>query len=80
MEPKPGRVVLAWPQAVREYRRRRGLAQTELARELGIHWQTVSRFERGAYVPRPGSLLDRTLRAEMVARGIEVEDEQPAIA
>jgi len=73
IEPKPPRVVLPWPQAVREYRRRYGATQTELAHELGIHWQTVSRFERGTYAPRPGSMFDKQLRARLLKLGIEVE-------
>jgi transcriptional regulator with XRE-family HTH domain len=73
IEPKLGRVVLPWPAAVREYRRRYGATQTELAQELGIHTQTVSRFERGAYVPRSGSMLDKQLRGRLNKMGIEVE-------
>ena len=69
----PPVVLLPWPQAVREYRRRRGMTQTELGAELGIHWKTISRFERGAYEPRPGSMFDKQLRARLTLMGIEVE-------
>lgn len=70
-------VTLSWPEAMKEYRRRRGtvqqpLTKVALAAELGVHIDTVKRFERGTYRPRPGSLLERTLRERFAMQGVEV--------
>ena len=37
---------------IRELRRRLGLSQAELARDLGTRQQTVSDWETGTYAPR----------------------------
>ena len=42
---------LATPAAIRLARRARGLTQWELARELGLYPNTVSRWERGVVEP-----------------------------
>lgn len=72
-------LTLTWPEAMKEYRRRRGTVQQPLKRaalatELGISPRTIYRFERGTSRPRPRSLLDRTLRETLAAAGIVVED------
>lgn len=75
----PAIVTLPWPEAMKEYRRRRGtvqqpLTKIALATELGVHLETIKRFERGTYRPRPGSLLERTLRAWFALQGIAVAE------
>lgn len=70
---------LSWPEAMKEYRRRRGtkaqpLTRAALAFELGVHPNTVRRFERGTYTPRQGSLLERTLRDRFREIGIVVAE------
>lgn len=40
------------PEAVRAWRKARGMSQTELADALGVTWRTVSNWERGASIPR----------------------------
>lgn len=41
---------------LREWRRRKGLTQGELAKELGVATNTVSRIEAGEREPRPATL------------------------
>lgn len=38
---------------IKELRKKRGLNQTEMAELLGVHLQTVSRYERGELTPSP---------------------------
>lgn len=53
-----------------EFRRRRGLTQEEVARELGVTFATVNAWENGRRRPMP--LLARRL-AEIAARaGVDV--------
>lgn len=41
---------------IERYRRARGLTQVELAEAIGVHQNTVQRWENGA-MPRPGQLV-----------------------
>lgn len=38
---------------IKELRKARGLNQTQMAKELGVHFQTISRYERGELEPGP---------------------------
>lgn len=49
------------PEAIRAWRKARGLSQTELADALGVTWRTVSNWERGASIPRMVGLALRGL-------------------
>jgi transcriptional regulator with XRE-family HTH domain len=40
-------------QRLREWRRRKFLTQKELAEQIPVAWQTVSRWEAGESLPRP---------------------------
>ena len=40
-----------------EFRKRRGLTQDELAKEVGVSRQTVSKWERGLIAPSGASLI-----------------------
>jgi transcriptional regulator with XRE-family HTH domain len=44
-----------WGKRVGRLRDRLHLTQTELADLLGVHWTTVSRWERGVLLPRPSA-------------------------
>ena len=37
---------------IKELRKHLGLTQTEFAEKIGVHLQTVSRWERGEMIPR----------------------------
>ena len=46
-------------------RRRVGMSQPQMARALGVHWMSISRWERGVEVPRLAAAilaLARTLK------------------
>ena len=45
-------------EAVRVRRAERGWGQEQLAEALGVRQQTVSRWEKGLAVPRPGRVLE----------------------
>ncbi len=40
-----------YPKMIKEYRERRFLTQEALAKELGVNYVTVSRWETGAFEP-----------------------------
>lgn len=62
----------AWDaERVRALRRRLGLSQSELARELGVRQQTVSEWETAAYRPRGASAKLLTLVAERAGFGYD---------
>ncbi len=46
---------VAFGARLREWRRRRLLSQQELARLLGVRYQTVQRWEAGTALPQPVS-------------------------
>ncbi len=46
---------VAFGERLREWRRRRLLSQQELAKLLGVRYQTVQRWEGGAALPQPAS-------------------------
>jgi len=54
---------------VRLWRRRKGWTQTDLAREAGVHLETISGIESGRHEPRPS-----TLQKLAHAFGVEVEE------
>lgn len=50
------------PTEFADFRRKLGITQSQLARELGIHYMTVSKYERGLLeVPRVVELALETL-------------------
>ena len=55
------------PASVRELRRRLGLSQQAMARELGVRQQTVSDWEQGLYSPRGASARVLSMVAERQA-------------
>ncbi|MGD9892378.1 MAG: helix-turn-helix domain-containing protein [Dehalococcoidia bacterium] len=46
---------------ISEYRKRRGLTLQSLAEKLGVHWETIWRWENGRRTP-PGRLVQLALR------------------
>jgi transcriptional regulator with XRE-family HTH domain len=54
---------------LRLWRRRRGWTQADLAREAGVHLETISGIEAGRHEPRPS-----TLQKLASAFGVEVEE------
>jgi DNA-binding transcriptional regulator YiaG len=57
--------------AIQGYRERQGISQAELARRLGVHYSTVSRWERGprnapTYVFRMIELLEMEKRSKAI--------------
>ncbi len=51
-------------QELRDIRRRLGLSQTQMAPQLGVHWNSVARYERGEVgIPEPVAKLARLLLA-----------------
>ena len=54
---------------LRQWRRRKGWTQADLAREAGVHLETVSGIETGNHEPRPS-----TLQKLAGALGVEVEE------
>jgi len=61
-----------WSRSLRRWRHRRHLTQREMAAEIGITYRSYQRYEQGLIVPRPGSLLERTLRQMLAREGYEV--------
>lgn len=61
------------PSLVRELRQRLGLTQEELAKHLGVRFQTVNRWERGHAQPSPLALkaIKREVR-DMGAQGTDL--------
>lgn len=57
---------------VRDLRRRRGWAQEDLARVLGVSLSTIQRWENKG--GKPTRLARRELKKIFVAAGIEVDD------
>jgi DNA-binding XRE family transcriptional regulator len=51
---------MRWHESIRDYRRRHGLSQTQLADMVGVAQRTVSRWERGEAAP--GAHIQRRLR------------------
>ena len=49
------------PSMIADYRRARGLTLQSLGRKLGVHWETVWRWENGKRTP-PGRLVQLALR------------------
>lgn len=41
------------PAEIRDARERLGLSQRAMALALGVHWNTLARWERGELVPAP---------------------------
>ncbi|KOP25395.1 XRE family transcriptional regulator [Hapalosiphon sp. MRB220] len=55
-----------FPNLIRELRKRLGLSQEQLARQLGVSFQTVNRWENGRATPSPmGMKLIEQLLIEM---------------
>lgn len=51
------------PKQLKDARGRLKLTQAALAAKLGVHWMTVSKWERGAQaIPEPAARLLLTLR------------------
>jgi len=48
----------SFPLAIKKLRERRGLSQSQLARGLGLHVMTISRWERGVRMPHLWSWRD----------------------
>ena len=61
-----GHVAIGLGATVRLRREERGLGQEQLAAALGVRQQTVSRWENGLAVPRPGRVVD-------LARALDLE-------
>jgi transcriptional regulator with XRE-family HTH domain len=61
-----------WSRSLRRWRHRQGKTQREMAAEIGITCRSYQRYEQGVIVPRPGSLLERTLRQLLARDGYEV--------
>ncbi len=61
-----------WRRALREYRKKRGLSQPEVARRAGLSVSAVKAYENGDRHPSP-----ETLSAIIVALGMTVEDANP---
>lgn len=56
------------------WRERRGLSQIELARELGVHPMTVSKWERGKHrIPELVLLAVSCLEARQMIEGLRAE-------
>ena len=49
------------PRMISEYRAARGLTLEALGQKLGVHWQTIWRWEHGTRTP-PGRLVQLALR------------------
>ena len=65
------------PQQIKAIRAALGMTQAELARILGVSWNTVARWERGEMEP-PGNLLDLALRTvEAEERGRKKNSDSP---
>jgi DNA-binding transcriptional regulator YiaG len=60
------------PNLVREIRKRLGISQEQLARELGISFQTVNRWENAKATP--SQMAIKLLKAKVSAMGKEGED------
>jgi transcriptional regulator with XRE-family HTH domain len=66
---------------IRELRKAKGLNQTQMAEMLGVHLQTISRYERGELVPGPDILSVLAEKFHLDANellGITVDGEAPA--
>ena len=59
-------------QKVRDLRRRKGWAQEDLAREMGVSLSTIQRWENKG--GNPTRLARRELKKLLVGAGIEVDD------
>ncbi len=46
---------MTFGQQLREWRRRRFLTQKDLAKQIPVTWQTVSRWESGQGIPYPAT-------------------------
>jgi transcriptional regulator with XRE-family HTH domain len=68
---KQGGVLVHWPQALKEYRRRRGLTQSALAEVLDVDPTTISRWERGR--DRPALGIQRRLKSLVLSPPRNVE-------
>lgn len=55
------------PTMIAEYRRNRGLTLQALGERLGVHWETIWRWEHGKRTP-PGRLV------QLALRGLDDED------
>ena len=60
------------PNLVREIRKRLGISQEQLARELGISFQTVNRWENAK--AKPSQMGRKLLKAKLFAMGKDGED------
>ena len=49
------------PRMIADYRRARGLTLQALGERLGVHWETIWRWENGKRTP-PGRLVQLALR------------------
>ena len=61
------------PSLVRELRQRLGLTQEELAKHLGVRFQTVNRWERGRVNPlsdRAGQMGDAIASLQLLALAV----------
>lgn len=48
---------MEFAKALKDARRRRGLSKYRVAKEVGVTWQTVWKWERGDFMPRSDQLL-----------------------
>jgi len=65
-------IVKELKEKVRELRRRKGWAQEDLAREMGVSLSTIQRWEtKGG---NPTRLARRELKKLFIGAGIEVDD------
>jgi transcriptional regulator with XRE-family HTH domain len=58
------------PRMIADYRRARGLTLQALGDKLGVHWETVWRWEHGKRTP-PGRLV------QLALRGLDDEEREP---
>ncbi len=53
------------PNEFKRHRDRLGMTQEELAKAIGVHWMTVSKWERGTHrIPEPVALLLAQMRPQ----------------
>jgi len=71
---RQARVQLASPPVRRELRRLAGLSQQDVAEVLGVHRETVSRWERGERTPRGERLLAYATVLRVLREPAEVMD------
>jgi tetratricopeptide (TPR) repeat protein/transcriptional regulator with XRE-family HTH domain len=57
-------------EVLRTYRKRKGLTQTQLAKRLGVHLNTISAWERGSYLPETrGMVLELARQLHLEEQG-----------